>query len=123
MKNMNMKKIAALMVFVTVFAVSTPAMAGYRTGSPAGDGIVYGAGGAAVGAGSFVAVAWLLSWACPPVAVASAAVVGGAYLGWYGATDPNKDFVKDVEKTATAGSLAVTAGLAAAGEAALQAAW
>ena len=42
-----MKKIAALLVFVMIFALNAPAMAAYRTGSAVGDAAAYGAGGAA----------------------------------------------------------------------------
>ena len=95
------KNIAALLVFIMVFAVAAPAVAAYRTGS-------------AVGGGAYVAVAWLFGVACPPVAIVSAAVVGGAYLGWYGATDPDKDIVKDVEMVAKTGALGLGAGIGAA---------
>ncbi len=108
------KNIAALLVFVMVFAVAAPAVAAYRTGSAAGDAAAYGAGGAAVGGGAYVAVTWLFGVACPPVAIISAAVVGGAYLGWYGATDPDKDIVKDVEMVAKTGALGLGAGIGAA---------
>ena len=123
------KNIAALLVFIMVFAVAAPAVAAYRTGSAAGDAAAYGAGGAVVGGGAYVAVAWLFSVACPPAAIVSAAVVGGAYLGWYGATDPDKTLKKDIENTVAAGAWGVGTGLAAAeliekgGEAALQAAY
>ncbi|MBQ3446684.1 MAG: hypothetical protein IJG37_03460 [Synergistaceae bacterium] len=124
-----MKKIAALLVFVMVFALAAPALAVYRTGSAAGDAAAYGAGGAVVGGGACAAVMWLFSVACPPAAIVSAAVVGGAYLGWYGATDSDKTLKKDVENTVAAGVWGTTAGLAAAEliekgtEAALQAAY
>ena len=108
------KNIAALLVFVMVFAVATPAAADYRTGSAAGDAVAYDAGGAAVSGGAYVAVAWLFGVACPPVAIVSAAVVGGTYLGWYGATDPDKDIVKDVEMVAKTGALGLSTGLGAA---------
>lgn len=126
------KNIAALLVFAMVFAIAAPAVAAYRTGSAAGDGVAYGAGGAVVGGGACAAVMWLFSVACPPAAIVSAAVVGGAYLGWYGWTDSDKTLEKDVEKTVTAGVLGVGAGLTAAeliekaaetGGAALQAAY
>ena len=108
------KNIAALLVFIMVFAVAAPAVAAYRTGSAVGDAAAYGAGGAAVGGGAYVAVTWLFGVACPPVAIISAAVVGGAYLGWYGATDPDKDIVKDVEMVAKTGALGLSTGLGAA---------
>ena len=108
------KNIAALLVFVMVFALASPSMAAYRTGSAAGDGVAYGAGGAVVGGGAYVAVAWLFGVVCPPAAIASAAIIGGAYLGWYGATDPNKDIVKDVEMVAKTGALGLGAGIGAA---------
>ena len=108
------KNIAALLVFIMVFAVAAPAVAAYRTGSAAGDAAAYGAGGAVVGGGAYVAVAWLFSVACPPAAIVSAVVVGGAYLGWYGATDPDKDIVKDVEMVAKTGALGLGAGIGAA---------
>lgn len=109
------KNIAALLVLVMMFAVVTPAIADYRTGSAVGDAAAYGAGGAVVGGGAYAAVAWLFSVACPPAAIVSAAVVGGAYLGWYGATDENKTIKKDVEHTVMAGVYGTTAGLGAAG--------
>lgn len=108
---MMKKKIAALLVFVMVFALAAPALAAYRTGSAAGDAAAYGAGGAIVGGGACATVAWLFSLACPPAAIVSAAVVGGAYLGWYGGTEPDKDIVKDVENTVKAGALGTGAGL------------
>ena len=124
-----MKKIAALMVFVMVAALAAPALAGYRTGSAAGDAVAYGAGGAAVGGGAYAVVAWIFGLACPPAALAGAAVIGGAYLGWYGATDSNKDIVNDVEKTVWAGAHGAMVGLGASdliekgGKAVIQAAW
>lgn len=108
------KNIAALLVFVMMFAVAAPAVADYRTGSAAGDAAAYGAGGAVVGGSACAAVAWLFSVACPPAAIVSAAVVGGAYLGWYGATDENKTLKKDIENTVAAGVYGTTAGLGAA---------
>ena len=108
------KNIAALLVFVMVFAFAASAVADYRTGSAVGDAAAYGAGGAVVGGGAFAAVAWIFSVACPPAAIVSAAVVGGAYLGWYGATDPDKDIVKDVEMVAKTGALGLGAGIGAA---------
>ena len=107
------KNIAALLACVMVVAAAAPAMAAYRTGSAVGDTVAYGTGGALVGGGAFAAVTWLFSVACPPAALVSAAVVGGAYLGWYGATDENKTFKKDVEKIAQTGALGVAAGLGA----------
>ena len=111
------KNIAALLVFVMVFALAAPAIADYRTGSAAGDAAAYGAGGAVVGAGSYVAVTWLgcliggTAIACPPVAaIALAAGVGGAYLGWYGGTDPDKTIKKDIENTVWAGAFGVSVG-------------
>lgn len=109
-----MKKIAALVVFVMVFAMAAPVMAAYRTGSAAGDAVAYGVGGAAVGGGAFAVVTWIFSAACPPAAIITAAVVGGAYLGWYGGTEPNKTLKKDVEETVKAGTWGVGAGLGAA---------
>ena len=82
---MNKKIIAALLVFVMVFSLAAPVMADYRTGSAVGDGVVYGAGGAAVG--------------------------GGTYLGWYGATGPDKNLKKDIENIAAAGVYGTTAGI------------
>ena len=120
------KNIAALLVFVMAFALASPAIAAYRTGSAAGDAAAYGAGGAVAGGGACAAVAWLFSLACPPAAIVSAAVVGGAYLGGYGATDPDKTIKKDVENTVAAGALGVGAGLKVAeweAEAALQLAY
>ena len=114
-----MKKIAALLLFVMIFALAAPALAApalaaYRTGSAAGDAAAYGIGGAAVGGGTLAAVTWIFSVACPPAAIISAAVVGGAYLGWYGATEPDKTLKKDVEETVKAGVYGTTAGLGAA---------
>ena len=109
-----MKKIAALLLFVMIFALAAPALAAYRTGSAAGDAAAYGIGGAAVGGGTLAAVTWIFSAACPPAAIISAAVVGGAYLGWYGATEPDKTLKKDVEETVKAGVYGTTAGLGAA---------
>lgn len=123
------KNIAALLVFVMVFAFAASAVADYRTDSAAGDAAAYGAGGAVVGGGAFAAVAWIFSVACPPAAIVSAAVVGGAYLGWYGATDENKTIKKDIENTVAAGAWGVAAGTGAAeliergGRAALQGAY
>ena len=51
---------------------------------------------------------------CPPAAIASAAIIGGAYLGWYGVTEPDKTFKEDIERTVGAGALGVTAGIEAA---------
>ena len=104
------KNIAALLVFVMMFAVAAPAIADYRTGSAVGDAAAYGTGGAVVGGGACAAVAWLFSVACPPAAIVSAAVVGGAYLGWYGATDENKTIKKDIENTVWAGAFGVSVG-------------
>ena len=108
---MNKKIIAALMVFVMVFSLAAPAMADYRTGSAVGDCALYGAGGAAVGGGAFMAVTWIFGVACPPAAIVSAVVVGGAYLGWYGATEPDKNLKKDIENIAVAGVYGTTAGI------------
>lgn len=108
------KKIAALLVFVMVFALAAPAMAAYRTGSAVGDAAAYGIGGAAVGGGAFAAVTWIFGAACPPAAIISAAIVGGAYLGWYGGTEPDKTLKKDVENIAAAGVYGTTAGIGAA---------
>lgn len=109
-----MKKIAVLLLFVMTFAITAPAMADYRTGSAVGDAAAYGVGGAAVGGGAFAAVTWIFGLACPPAAIISAAVVGGAYLGWYGGTEPDKTLKKDVEETVKAGTFGVGAGLTAA---------
>lgn len=134
------KTISVMLVFVMAFGAfggAAPAAADYRTGSAVGDAAAYGAGGAAVGAGSYVAVTWLgciiggTAMACPPVtAIALAASAGCAYLGWYGATDSDKTLEKDIENTVMAGALGVTAGSWAAEkvtekgiEAALQAAY
>ncbi|MBR0185585.1 MAG: hypothetical protein IJQ24_06105 [Synergistaceae bacterium] len=111
---MMKKNIAALLVFVMVFALASPSMAAYRTGSAAGDGVAYGAGGAVVGGGAYVAVAWLFGVVCPPAAIASAAIIGGAYLGWYGVTEPDKTLKKDVENTVAAGVYGTAAGIGAA---------
>lgn len=112
------KKLAVLMVLVIAFSPVNFAFADYRTGSAAGDGAAYGAVGAVAGGGAMVAVAWWFSGTltviCPPVGIAAA--VGACYLGWYGATDPDKDIVKDVEKTVQAGVWGVTAGTASAVE-------
>ena len=126
---MNKKIIAALLVFVMVSSLASPVMADYRTGSAVGDGVVYGAGGAAVGGGAFMAITWIFGVACPPAAIVSAVVAGGAYLGWYGATEPDKDLKKDIEKTAAAGALGTTVGIGAidlinmGGESVIQAAF
>ena len=109
---LNTKKTAAILVLMIAFSSASSAFAGYRTGSAAGDGAAYGAVGAVVGGGAMVAVTWWFSGAltviCPPVGVAAA--VGAGYLGWYGATDSDKNIKKDVEKTVQAGAWGLTAG-------------
>ena len=109
---MKLKKIAVVLAFVMVFTACGNAFAEYRTGSAAGDGAVYGTVGAVAGGGAMAAV---LSWfggtltvLCPPVGIA--AVVSGVYLGWYGATEEDKSFKKDVENTASAVTWGLTAG-------------
>ena len=126
------KNIAALLVFVMVFAVAAPAIADYRTGSAAGDAAAYGAGGAVVGGGVYAAVMCFFGVACPPAAIGWAAVAGCASLGWYGLTEPDKTLTKDVVNVVIAGGAGYAVGREAAtlinegikaGGAALQAAY
>ena len=88
---MKLKKFVLLLVMV--LSVCGSACAEYRTGSDIGDAVLYGAGGAVIGAASSVATssvgaslaAGALMVACPPAAVVGAAAGTGALIyGAYG---------------------------------------
>ena len=114
---MKVKKFVLLLV--GVLSVCGSACAEYRTGSDIGDAVLYGAGGAVIGAASSVATssvgaslaAGAVMLACPPAAVVGAAAGTGALIyGAYGYFEPNKTLKRD---TAFAMVTAVAAPLAA----------
>lgn len=115
---MKLKKFALLLVLVLVMCGS--ASAEYRTGSDIGDAVVYGAGGAVIGATSSVATASAAAslaagavvLACPPAAIVGVAAGTGALIyGAYGYFEPNKTLKRDAAfamVTAVAAPLATT---------------
>ena len=115
---MKLKKFALLLVMV--LSVCGSACAEYRTGSDIGDAVLYGAGGAVIGAASSVATssvgaslaAGALMFACPPAAIVGAAAGTGAFIyGAYGYFEPNKTLKRDTAFamiTAVASPLAAT---------------
>ena len=101
---MKLKKFAVLLVFVMVLGVCGAAFAEYRTGSDVGDAVMYGAGGAVIGASSSVATASVgaslaagaIVLACPAAgAVGVAAGTGALIYGAYGYFEPNKTLKRD----------------------------
>ena len=115
---MKLKSFALLLILV--MSVCGSASAEYRTGSDIGDAVVYGAGGAVIGAASSVATtsvgaslaAGAIVLVCPPAAfIGAAAVTGASIYGAYGYFEPNKNLKRDAAfamVTAVAAPLAAT---------------